>query len=209
MSDQKTPIQNNPEMGTKSAVTRKEIIYAAAIQLFRDKGYLAATMRDLADRVGLKQASSLYNHVKSKEEILQDICFVNAKKFTDGIAVIEKSTDSTIEKIKQLIYLHVHIATEDITSVTVFNDEWRYLSEPHLSSFLQMRRDYEDRFKKLIDKGIQEEVFKNLDATVILYSMLTSVRWVHDWYRPERAIDPQTIASTIATLLLDGLVKNG
>ena len=59
----------------KTGSTRKANIYEAAVQLFRDKGYPAATMRDLADRVGLKQASSLYNHVSSKEEILQNICF--------------------------------------------------------------------------------------------------------------------------------------
>ncbi|MEM9822679.1 MAG: TetR/AcrR family transcriptional regulator [Bacteroidota bacterium] len=192
----------------KEAKTRKQSIYEAAVQLFRDKGYPASTMRDLADRVGLKQASSLYNHVKSKEEILQNICFATAQKFVDGMKAIEVAEDSITEKIQQLIRLHVRIATEDLTSVTVFNDEWRYLSEPHLTSFLKLRRDYEERFKSLIELGIQQGLFKDMEATIVLYSMLSSVRWLHHWYRPDREVYPDGLAQTIATLLLEGLNKN-
>ena len=56
-----------------------------------EKGYLAASMRELAERVGLEQASSLYNHLKSKEEVLRKICFDNAHKFINGISEIEKT----------------------------------------------------------------------------------------------------------------------
>ncbi|MEM8909199.1 MAG: TetR/AcrR family transcriptional regulator [Bacteroidota bacterium] len=187
--------------------TRKDIIYEAAAQLFREQGYLAATMRDLAERVGLKQASSLYNHFKNKEEILRDICFSNAQKFTEGMQTIEAMEGSVIEKIQQLIQLHIQIATEDLTSITVFNDEWRHLNAEHLETFLQLRRDYESRFKRLIEEGISAGMFKSLDATIILYSMLTSVRWVHQWYRPERSLEPKVLAQTISTLLLEGLIK--
>ena len=198
------------DKGTASrGKSRKHSIYEAAVQLFRDKGYPAATMRDLADRVGLKQASSLYNHVKSKEEILQNICFDNAQKFIEGMEAIEQSNESILGKIQQLIRLHVRIATEDLTSITVFNDEWRHLSEPHLSSFLKLRRDYEERFKQLIESGIDQGIFKHLDSTIVLYSMLSSVRWLHHWYRSDRELKADDIAQTIATLLLDGLTKNG
>ena len=60
--------------------TKKELVFEAAGKLFMEKGYLAASMRELAERVGLEQASSLYNHLKSKEEVLRKICFDNACK---------------------------------------------------------------------------------------------------------------------------------
>ena len=57
---------------TAKDVSRKEVILKAAAQLFHEKGYKAASMRDLAERVGV-EAASLYNHIRSKTELLHDI----------------------------------------------------------------------------------------------------------------------------------------
>lgn len=192
-------------MPTGQKKTKKELVFEAAGQLFMEKGYLAASMRELAERVGLEQASSLYNHLKSKEEVLRKICFDNAQKFINGISEIEKKTVSSSEKIKQLIALHIRVAIDDYTSVTVFNDEWRHLSEPFLSDFLVLRRDYESRFKKIIDEGISSGQFKKTHSTVALYTILTSVRWIHYWYNEERELSPEALEKDITNLLLSGL----
>jgi len=64
--------------------TRKDVIIKAAAQLFREKGYKAASMRDLAEKVGV-EAASLYNHIRSKTELLHDICFNVANAFWEHI----------------------------------------------------------------------------------------------------------------------------
>ncbi len=188
--------------------TKKELVFEAAGKLFMEKGYLAASMRELAERVGLEQASSLYNHLKSKEEVLRKICFDNANKFINGISEIEKQKVSSSEKIKQLITLHIHVAVDDFTSVTVFNDEWRHLSEPYISDFLALRKDYETRFKKIIDEGISKGEFKKTHSIVALYTILTSVRWLHYWYNEERDLSREDLEKAIISLLLTGLEKD-
>jgi TetR/AcrR family transcriptional regulator, cholesterol catabolism regulator len=185
--------------------TKKQIVFEAAAELFMEKGYLAASMRELAERVGLEQASSLYNHLKSKEEVLRKICLENADKFITGITFIEKSSVAPAEQLRALIHLHISIAVEDPTSVTVFNDEWRHLSEPYLSEFLQKRRDYENRFKAIIQSGIQNGVFKNIDPTVALYTILTSIRWIHYWYKPTRNVSVEKLEADVFSLLIEGL----
>lgn len=185
--------------------TKKQIIYEEAARLFRDKGYKAASMRDLADRVGLEQASSLYSHIRSKEEILQKICLDNAQKFLDGIELIDQTSQSTKDKISELIGLHIRIATEDLSSVTVFNDEWRHLSESTLNEFLKLRHAYENRFLKIIEDGIENGEIKNINSKVVLYSILSSVKWIHYWYRPGRGLEPEEIKENIAILLIDGI----
>ncbi len=185
--------------------SRKEMVFAAAAQLFREKGYLAASMRELAERVGLEQASSLYNHLKSKEEVLQKICFDCAQEFTDGIQKIEATAATPAEQLRALIRLHITIATQNATSITVFNDEWRHLSEPSLGKFLQLRRDYEQRCKAIIEQGIANGDFRSVDSNVALYTLLTAVRWVHYWYRPDREISIEQLEADMTRLLLGGL----
>ena len=189
--------------------TKKQIIFEEAARLFRDKGYNAASMRDLADRVGLERASSLYSHIRSKEEILQKICMDNALKFVEGIKKVEEEEQGAREKIIALIRLHIKIATEDMTSVTVFNDEWRHLSSPHLEEFLSLRHDYEQRFLAIIEVGITSGDFKSMDSKVALYSILSSVRWIHYWYKPGRDLDTAEIEANLIKLLTSGLLNEG
>lgn len=195
---------------SKPKKRKKEVIYEAAAQLFREKGYKAASMRDLAERVDLK-VSSLYSHIGSKEELLQKICFDNAQLFVEGMNQIEDQPINTIEKIKALIALHVDIAVTNPTSVTVFNDEWKHLTNDgkgsNLKRFLRLRKDYENRFEQIIIKGIDNGELKGINSNIALYTILTSVRWLHYWYKPTRNIQPTLLKEQIANMLLNGLAE--
>ena len=68
--------------------SKKDVITQKAAALFRHKGYSTASMRDLAEAVGV-EAPSLYNHIGSKSEILQAICFKTANDFTQYLNSIE------------------------------------------------------------------------------------------------------------------------
>ncbi len=185
---------------------KKQQIFEAAARLFRDKGYMATSMRDLAKAVDLK-ASSLYNHIQSKEEILQGICFENAKRFREGMVTIESQPIAAADKVKALIALHIEIATQDITSITAFNDEWRHLSGPYLRDFLELRRDYEGRFQQIITDGIDSGEFRAGDPTITLYTLFSAIRWIYDWFKSGRAINQEQLTEEITTLLLEGIKK--
>jgi len=183
---------------------KKQEIYREAARLFMEKGYNAASMRDLAEKVKLK-ASSLYSHIGSKEEILVKICFDNAQRFTEGMDKVEKMNCSTTLKIETLLKLHIRTAIEETTAVTVFNDEWRHLSEPYLSDFISMRKDYENRFRKIIQEGIAEGELQNINAEVMLYSLLNSVHWLHKWYKPEGKIKAEELEKDIIEMMMKGI----
>lgn len=183
---------------------KKQRILEAAARLFRDKGYPATSMRDLAKAVNLK-ASSLYNHISSKEEILQEICLTNARRFRQGMQDVRELNEGVEKKVEALIRLHINIATQDITSVISFNDEWRHLSEPFLSTFRDMRRDYEEAFLLLIRHGQKEGLFKPGDPNVFLYTILSAVRWLYDWYEEGKRLTAADLEAQLIPMLMDGL----
>lgn len=186
--------------------TTKQKIFEEAARLFQENGYLAASMRDLAQRVGL-QVSSLYSHIGSKEELLQKICFDSARAYTEGMKRVEESNATPLEKLKQLISLHIQIATTDVTSVTIFSDEWRHLSEPFLQEFLTIRKDYERRFSRILQQGIDAGELVDMNVTVVLFSILTSLRWLHRWYPEKRGISVKSLEAEILRFLLEGIKK--
>jgi len=161
-------------------MTKKEQIHQAAAKLFQEKGYQAASMRDLAKAVGL-QVSSLYSHLGKKEEVLQKMCFDNAHRFVQQIAI------------------------DNPTSITVFNDEWKHLSEPFLTDFLELRKQYESQFKGIIKAGIAAQEFQQVQPTIAFYTILTSLRWVHYWYDSNKGITKEALEADIVRLLCGGL----
>lgn len=162
----------------KRNTKRKEEIYAVAAKLFRNKGYVAATMRDIAELVGI-EPSSLYSHIKSKEEILINICSSCANEFDQGMQVILNSDNSTQDKIHALIDLHLDIAYHKPSSVTVFNDEWRHLPKNELKLFLNKRSNYELKFKSILKKGMEEGSFVHLSESTAFQLIINSVKWIH------------------------------
>lgn len=157
---------------------RKQEIYIASARLFRKKGYVAASVRDIAELVGI-EPSSLYSHIKSKEEILVSICHNCAQLFADGMDEIMKSDKSIVEKLDALIDLHIDIAYNNPSSVTVFNDEWRHLPEYELSIFLSKRKIYEDNFKKILKSGMDAGDFERMSLTTTFNIIINSVKWLH------------------------------
>lgn len=183
----------------------KQRIFEEAAKLFQEKGYLAANMRELAERVNLK-VSSLYSHIGSKEELLQKICFDAARVYLNGMEAAEALEATPAGKVRFLISLHIRTATSDITSITIFNDEWRHLSESSLQRFLVLRKDYERRFSKIIQQGMEAGEFAPVNVTVGLFTILTSLRWLHRWYPEKRGISAKALEEQIIKVLFDGLI---
>ena len=185
---------------------KRDEIQEAAARMFRDKGYSATSMRDLAEAVELK-ASSIYNHFYSKEDILRQICFDNARRFLEGLVEVENMPAPAGEKLRALIRMHILIATEDATSVIAFNDEWRHLEEPHLSEFMAIRRNYEQRFRAIIEEGIRHGALKPFDPVITTHTIFSSMRWLYDWFKSGKKITMPDLEHTITELLMEGLAK--
>jgi AcrR family transcriptional regulator len=190
-------------MEAMESLPRKKQIELKATELFREKGYAATSMRDLANVLGI-EAASIYSHVKSKEEILRNICFRMADSFFHALSRIDKNLNNS-EKLREGIRAHISVITEDKYASSVFFDEWRYLSEPYLSEFLKMRDEYEGWFVQIINDGIKNGEFKLMDAKLGVMSILSALNWTHKWYKPRGKYNPDELADFIANILINGM----
>ena len=148
--------------------TKKEVIVKKAAALFRKKGFVGTSMRELAENIGV-EASSLYNHIGSKSEILQHICFKVANEFMIHFNEIEKSNSKTIQKLEHLIQFHIHMMLDLYDEVYVANHEWKQLDEPFLSNFLNQRKMYESKMIDLVKKGVEKKELKNKNGKILFH----------------------------------------
>jgi AcrR family transcriptional regulator len=193
-------------MTESQTISRKEQIIVTAAQLFKQKGYEASSMRDIALVLNI-EAASLYHHIKSKEEILELICFSMAQKFLSAIAEVNDIYFNAEEKLRKAILHHVEIITEDINKSAVFLREWRSLPENSLKDFMQLRNHYESEFTHIIENGMQEDIFENVDKKFAVLSILSSVNWINEWYQADGKMNAEEIAKKISDFVMGGLRK--
>ena len=189
-------------------ISRKKQVIRMAAELFKEKGYAAASMRDLAQKLGI-EAASLYSHIKSKEEILRTLCFDMAAEFRASLDAVEKLKVPASEKLRIGIEEHVKVMARDLTASAVFMNEHRHLSQPYLRDFLLLRINYINRFKKIIEEGIRTGEFKShIDTKLSVMTLFSSLNWMPLWYSPENSIEPAELGRQLADMLINGLKKN-
>ena len=186
--------------------SRREVILKAAATLFREKGYKAASMRDLAEKVGV-EAASLYNHIRSKTELLYEICFSRADFYFEHMNRIEESNLNPIEKLEKLLRFHIRQIIENYEEIYVSDREWRYLPEPDLSSYQNERRNYRKRFASIIQQGIDDGLINTIDATTAVLIVLHAVSGIESWHRSKQKVSGDELEENMVTILIDGLKK--
>ncbi|MBF0695350.1 MAG: TetR family transcriptional regulator [Flavobacterium sp.] len=183
---------------------RKNEIVAISAKLFKEKGYSAVTMRDIAQALNIK-AASLYNHIKSKQEILALIIIAIAEEYTNTINLIVTSEASTIEMLDRVIKLHIDITERNPDALASLNNDWMHLPTAELREFLSMRDEYEERFRQIIKNGISKGEIKNVESEVIIFSMLSTLRTLYLWYGKKKNFNAKTLRRDLRDILLKGI----
>jgi AcrR family transcriptional regulator len=184
---------------------RKTEIINVSAKLFKEKGYSAVTMRDIAQAMDIK-AASLYNHIKSKQEILVLIIIEIAEEFTNVMNEIVASEISSIQKIERVIDLHIDITLRNPDALACLNNDWMHLEDNDLKYFIKMREDYEQNFRKVVKKGILNNEIVNLNIEVIIFSTLSTLRTLYLWYDKTKSLNEKILKSNMKKVLLSGIV---
>ncbi|MGM5468677.1 TetR/AcrR family transcriptional regulator [Flavobacteriaceae bacterium LMO-SS05] len=185
--------------------TRKDEIIKTAAKLFKEKGYSAVTMRDLAKAMGIK-AASLYNHINSKQDILKDIIIALAEEFTEGLNTIKASQGTSIQKLKAIVKLHVVITSKNTYGMASLNNDWMHLEEK-LEYYLSLRSNYENEFRNILMEGIHNNEIVDSNVDVTLFSILSTLRSLYLWIPKKEDLNPEELAQNLSDVLINGINK--
>ncbi|GFZ92897.1 hypothetical protein GCM10011531_25960 [Aquaticitalea lipolytica] len=183
--------------------TRKEEIIKTAAKLFKEKGYSAVTMRDLATAMGIK-AASLYNHITSKQEILKVIIISLAEEFTQEMNLIKTSNHKAIDKLQMIVSLHVQITVKNTYGMACLNNDWMHLEE-QLDYYLELRKKYEQDFIDIIKSGIKSNEIIDSNPEIIMFSILSTLRSLYLWIPKKEDINSNSLAQSLSKVLISGI----
>src|SRR6266849_5115069 len=106
--------------------TRRAAMYRTAAQMFRDRGFDATSVSDVARALGMTKAG-LYHHFESKEALLFEIMMYGLERVRDEVIIPVRAVHDPEERLRQLIVRHARIATRGHGAITHLGDEIREL----------------------------------------------------------------------------------
>lgn len=183
---------------------KKEIILRTAAAMFREKGFAASSMRDLAEKIGI-EAASLYNHIQSKAQILEEIIESVSEECRQHLDDLQKVHTSSLEKIESLIRFHSRMMMNRFEEYSVMVSQWMHLEGDKLSRFAADRRDYVKRMEAIVETGIQNGELKPVMPYVVVLNILSSVRGLEFWQRSAKSHTAQDMEENIVAHLIAGI----
>lgn len=198
--------------GADYSSRRAELIRVAA-NVFREKGYAAATLNDVAAVLGTDRAS-LYYYVASKEELFQE-CITAA--VTDNIAkadAISAEDLSPRERLLRLIDLVINSQVEHYPYMYVYmqEDMRQVVSQDAAwaTEMVEATHRIEQYFIQAIKDGIAAGEFRDdLPTTLVANSLFGMTQWTHRWFVPSRKYTAQDLIDTFAAIFFSGIDNPG
>ena len=196
------PARLSPRVSAKRRRRRAEILQAA-LQAFRERGYHATTLDDIANHLGLRK-TALYHYFPDKEAILY-ACHLESLSELDRImATARAQVAGPAERLGYVIREHVRVMTDTLQgSPLAF--EVTALSPSHQTEIIRGRDAYEGALRALIEQGMRAGELRPVNPKLAAFAILGAVNWIARWYRPEGPLQTQELGVRFAEQLLGGL----
>lgn len=198
-------------------VKRAELLQIAG-SVFKEKGFEAATLNDIAERFGTDRAA-IYYYFSSKQELFQEVFQATAKKVLDenlaeATRIAELGVDAR-EKIRLLIEQQIRSYEANYPYVYVYIQEdmgkIAFQSTPWAMEMVTKTRKFEGIVGDIVTEGMRGGLFRDdLPLRIVVKTLFGMINWTHRWFKPgDRRYTAEQTIDTFSAIFLDGLTKQG
>ncbi len=191
---------------SKSEKTRLRILDGAA-RTFRDKGYGATRLTDIASAAHI-QAGSLYYHFDSKEQMLDEVLARGHGRVFDGVRGRIKELGgraSYRERLRAAIRVHLETNLEHddyaAANLRLHNQIPPSIRRRHIGK----HRAYAAYWQELLeDAQAAGEIGAGVDVSLARLNLFGMMNWAMEWYRPGR-LPVGELAENMCRTFFDGI----
>jgi TetR/AcrR family transcriptional regulator, cholesterol catabolism regulator len=189
----------------KSTRRRSAAILDAAAQVFAARGYHGASTQDIADVLGIRQAS-LYYYFPSKEVALEQVCLRGVEGFLESAVSVAAASGTAREKIQSILRAHLAPLLDRRAFVRTFLNERQHLPTESRRRIGRLSRAYERLIEDILKSGVRDGEFRrNLDCRLAALALLGIANAVAAWYGREPKATVERVASEYAHIFLSGI----
>ncbi len=192
-------------MTRENAIDSRQEILRTAARLFQQRGYDATSMNDVAAALKLSKGG-LYHHFQSKDEILFNLMNhamdITQSRVIDGV----KGIADPEERLRLLIRRHIEVvmSVRD-REITVMLHENHPLPPAMRRRINARKKDYVHFVENLIEEVQRGRSSRgSVTPRAAAFALLGMINWIYQWYRPEGALDEESLARQYTEVFFGG-----
>lgn len=194
----------------RRAGINKDIIVAAAAELFAKKGYRATSLDEVAERLGVKK-SSFYHYIDSKEDVLMGIFdqfYALSDKYLRSIS--EDTSIPPSERLRRMVHRYVEVMGADANIIGSLIRAESELSRRNQLIVLRKNREMERMFEQVVIEGQKQGAIRNVTPRLIALAIIGVIEFMVQWYSLANwPLPPERVAAEFALLLESGWQADG
>jgi len=203
----RSAVSRSPARAAEKPKKRHAEIVDAAAKVFAKRGYHGASTQDIADVLGIRQAS-LYYYFDSKEAALEAVCAEGMEDYAARAQRILKEPASGADKVGKLMFHHLAPMAERHDYTLVFLRERRFLPPPARARIRALELKYERLIERIIRQAIEAGEFRaDLDARMATLALLGLGNSAAAWYGREPGATLEHITTDYVDLLVRAFRK--
>jgi AcrR family transcriptional regulator len=185
-----------------------------ATEVFAEKGYEGASMRDLSRLSGMSLAG-LYYYFDSKEKLLYLIQKHTFTTIIDRLRERLAASDDPEERIRIFVQNHVEYALAKQKAMKVLSDEDDVLKNGHGAELAAIKREYYKICVRLVDdligteglprSGQRANVRRSFSTRTSVMGLFGMMNWLYTWYKPRIDPDAEVLARQLSDIFLRGV----
>jgi AcrR family transcriptional regulator len=183
---------------------REVELQRVATELFRERGFHATSMQDLAEALGLNRGS-IYHYIAAKDDLLWTIVSDALDRLVACVRPELDGEGSGEARVRRAIAAHLRFAANNLNELSLLQIELRSLPPERRQVLVERRDAYEAHWRRAIADGIVDGSFRQLDVRLAGFIVLSTCNWFTQWYRPDGPLTVEELAGTLADLLVGGL----
>lgn len=185
---------------------RRREILATAAEIFARKGYVNATVREIADASGIL-AGSLYHHFESKEAMVDEILSTFLRALVAEYEAVIAAGDAPEPTLRGLVLVQFRGMTENQAAITVANNDSYYLRQIPRFAYLEETGEHIERlWVGVLQRGIDEGTFRSDTDPALVWAFIKGAAWATVQYLSAGGrTTSDAIADTYLAVLLDGV----
>lgn len=181
-----------------------EIVNVAA-DLFREKGFAATSLEDIASEVGMYKGS-LYHYIDSKEDLLLAVVSEPADQIRAQVRELADLDLPPAEKIRRITRSHVRVLEDNFSCASVYLEE--FAGRNRSEEWGARDREYLTAITDIIEEGKRRGDFgTTVDNRTTALALIGSLNWLTHWYHPDGPLSATEIAERFCDLFLMGMLS--